>query len=285
MVKYLFQIALLFTTAPFFAQENIAFAYQIKENTIYKTNMTLVVDGLMHIDANEEMLSQMKALGMESPLKMTQESDMAVVNITQTMNEQGQIPAMMYYEKMDTRVQMGPNPINTGNMFDGLKIYGNYAVEGTFTLDSIGGGNLTDEIQSTLGTTLKQLQNEITFPKEPMAIGDSFENEVPMNIPTGPSNPMKVSVISVYTLKSIRSGLAFFDVDQSISMSGNAESMSILASGEGKGVLAYDTENNFTKSYTTELPMKIQMNMGHNMKMDMEMATKTSLTVTISNKE
>ncbi len=285
MYKQIIQLAVFFFFVQISAQKKITFKYQVQENTVYKTEMTTNIDGVIHMDADEATLEQMRKSGMELPIKMTQNANSTIINTTYASNSKGSIPTALYYEKMESETVMNGNPINQDNMFKGLTVYGKYAPDNSFKIDTITGDNLTDQIQKVLSTTIQQLQNQITFPKEAMAIGDYFKDEVPMSIPMATATPVDILLTSVYTLVAIKGELAFFDVDQTIDLNSSMKGMDLKASGQGKGSLEYDIKNNFPKRYSTDLHIKMNMTMPNDMNMDMDMVTKTSLSITTKRRE
>ncbi len=282
MVRYVIHTILIFYSLQVFAQRKVTFNNQIKENSIYKTTTLTNIKGNFQINADKAILDQMRTMGVESVMKMNQKTNTVLISTTYSRNKSGKIPAILYYPKMVSNLQMSATSVDTGNLLDGIKIYGTYATENQFKLDSIKGKKLTKQIHTLLTASLKQTQNHITFPKKPLGIGDSFKNNIPMSVPASPSAPMDINVIVVYTLKSILGKSAFFSVNQSISMNTNQEGLAIKASGKGQGVLEYDLVKESPKKYTSEMPIKMQISTPDDTKMNVEMNTKTSHYITIS---
>jgi len=96
----------------------------------------------------------------------------------------------------------------------------------------------------------------VKFPDHPLNVGDSFTQQVPLNIPmlSGVSN----NVATTYTLVSIKGNIANFDVKQDMNMHMNIKGkVDIGFTGAGGGKMVYDISNGFPVSYTTNANMQI----------------------------
>ncbi len=81
------------------AQDGFKFQVKVVPNTTYTTEMETFTDGTIDILAEEAVLEQMKASGVETPMKMQQEMRMTMVSQTENEDVEGTIPAKMHYEK------------------------------------------------------------------------------------------------------------------------------------------------------------------------------------------
>lgn len=106
-----------------------------------------------------------------------------------------------------------------------------------------------------------------------MKIGDTFKQEVPMDMPVSGQN-LKMLINVTYTLKEVKGSQAFFDYTQSISMNLKLEKGNTTATGSGNGKMTYDMPANYITDTTGDMIMNMAMQMGEmGMKMDMKMKT------------
>ena len=265
-----------------FSQNEVKFTYSFQPNTTYITETTSLVKSTIAIEADEAMMEQLKSNGMELPMIMEQKSTFVLSNRTENLNEAGDLPLTMTYDKMEMEMSMNGNSMpQQPNPFEGSEIKATFLADGTMRFDSITGTNVNEQIKSMLKGMLGQVQRQIDFPDKPMVIGDSFENEIPMSMPIANMQPIDMLIKVHYTLKSIENSIAYFDVDQSLTLGSEQEAFDIKASGSGTGKLTYDIDNNFMLSYESNLPMKMEMDMQGTMLMKMDMDSSTKLRMRI----
>ena len=282
MKKLIFSIAIGLMCLSTFGQEGFKFELKIEPNTTYITQMETTTDGIMDFEVEDEaILEQMKASGVETPMKMQQESSITLVSKTGDKNEDGSISAHMRYEKMSSQTTVNGEAMKMPNPTAGMQIIGKYNNEKIFEIDSIIGENVTEQMRLILTQTMETVQKQIIFPEKPLKIGDTFDNEIPMSIPMQGMKPMNIIINSTYLLAEVSEEKAYFDVDQTITLDTEQAQMKMSASGSGKGICEYSTADNYLVSYTSELPIKMTMEMNAMIRIKMQMDTKTALTVTI----
>jgi len=281
MKTILFAFVASFTCLTAIAQEGFKFELKIEPNKTYTTQMESQTNGTIDFKADETLLEQMKANGVETPMKMEQESTMILVSKTGEKNENGDISANMSYETIASKTVVNGEPIDKPNPLDDMQIIGHYDAQNIFKIDSVIGSNVTDQLRSTITQTMENVQKQIDFPKEELKIGDTFDNEIPMSIPMQGLNSMDIIINSTYLLTDVSKGIAYFDVDQAITLDSEQEQMKLSASGSGKGVCEFSIDDNYLIKYTSELPITMNMEMNAMLSLKMEMDTKTSMSVKI----
>ncbi|MFI5222315.1 MAG: hypothetical protein ACHQK8_08320, partial [Bacteroidia bacterium] len=89
----------------------------------------------------------------------------------------------------------------------------------------------------------------IDYPVNKLKPGESFYNTVPMKIPVENSDPVRFIVITGYRLTHVENGLAFFEVKQVYKINLKKGKINPEVSGEGKGDLVFDLQNNYFKKF------------------------------------
>ncbi len=263
------------------AQESYRFELKIEPNKTYRTQMETSSDGVIDFIVSDEIKEQMEANGMESPMKMQQETNMTMVSKTEGRNSAGNIPASMTYENIISKMSLNGNPMPQEQPLDGMQILGYYDNENKYNVDSIIGDAVTDQIKTVLIKTLESIQKQVSFPEENIEIGSSFENEIPMTIPMQGMNPMNIVIKSKFTLTEVKDNIAYFDTLQDITLDSTQEQMNMTATGTGEGTCEFDMNQSYLTKYKSELPMVLSMKANDLMSIKMNMDTKTSTLVTI----
>ncbi len=281
MKKYLLLTAALVLSISLSAQDSFIFKYEFTPNSKYTTQMETNMTGLMDMKADEATMQKMAKNGMELPIKMKQKTSASLTSLTGDKDAAGDIPVTLSYDKMNMEMSMNDEAVPVPNVFEDTKIFGKYSSTSKLRIDSISGNNVLPNIKEIMAKAIEQVQLQILFPKHPLKIGDTFENEIPMNVPIANMVPIEMNVKTNYILKNIENGIAYFDIEQSLTLASNQENMTIQAEGSGTGKLEHDIKKNYMSRYETTLPMKMNMKMGETMQMDMQMDTHTILTISV----
>lgn len=278
----LLTILFLFTLTISFSQEKFVFKNEFKENKTYITTSVNDMEGTIEIMGSEENMEYLRNAGMGGEMKMVQQTEAVMSMTTGSKNNDGDIPLEMVYEKMNSNGTMNGNALPvTPNPFSDLKIVGKYNSEGKMVVDSIYGGAANEQLKNALMGTFEQLQSKIMFPEHELAVGDTFENEVPISIPMGNMKPMEILVKSKHTLARINGELAIFDVFSNIKLKNDDNSIQMSAEGEGPGKITFNIKDNYLVKYEAEVPMKLTINLDMGMQMKMLMNTNSTVTTII----
>ena len=272
---------LVLMSVSIWSQEGFQFEIKVKPNTTYTTQVESSTDGIIDIIADDTILEQMKASGMETPMTMQQQSNITMVSQTSTKNSDGNIAAIMTYEKVKSDIVVNGKAMNQPSPLDSMQIMGKFNSENKFEVDSIVGSSLNDQLRSTIAQTMETVQKQIDFPEEKIYVGDTFTNEIPMSIPMQGMNPMEIVVNTVYTLKKVENNIAYFDLTQALTLDTEQEAMKMSATGSGTGSCEYSIKDKWLVKYESDLPMNLSLEMNAMMSMKMKMDTQTILTVSV----
>lgn len=281
MKKILNLFLLLLMSISTLAQESIVFEAKFKPNKIYKSHIKSSSSGEIEFIADKEIIDQMKSRGLELPIFTEEITDLSTEITTYDLEENGEFLAKLEYGKMISTKTINGKTSSEELPFSNMKILGKYDVENKFKIDSILGENVTQQMRAVLKVTLENVQAAIKFPEEPMMVGDVFNSEIPMAIPLEGMRPISVKIDMEYLLTEIKDGLAFFDINQSLSLDMSQDQLNMMASGEGVGTSSFDIKENYIVQYTSELPMDMTIEINDNMTMKMKMITKSDQKVTI----
>ena len=218
----------------FLAIQSVAYA-QKGYNFDYKMhpNKTCVLQ--MDIKSTNETSIDGKMTKSESVSKVSRSTT------TKAANAAGLFPTVMTFDEayiLNDGKEMTSPISNT--VIEGLM-----AEDNKFQIDTIINPKMDKAVRDALKIVFKDLKPEIEFPKKPLKIGDTFSQDVPMNIPLN-GQTIKIIITKNYTLKSVIKNLAEFSVKEDFKL--DAPSENITAIGDGTGVVVFDiTENQVIK--------------------------------------
>lgn len=258
MKKFL-SLIFLFSSFTAIAQEELVFKSVYKPNKVYTTSLLSLTKTSLDFSGSEEMLEKMKSNGMQNPFLFTGSNEFVSTTTTGSLTKEGTIPARIQYDKMKIVQNMGGEEKIEENSMTGMIIEGKYNSQNKLSIDTMISEKVSEEIKTSLKSTLENVQENIKFPQEPMHIGDTFLQKVPMQIPLAGLNPMNMEVTSVYKLIDIKNGKAQFYIVQDVSFDMNNNKADISATGKGSGTLEFDIDNFFINKFETELNMDMKI--------------------------
>lgn len=199
-------------------------------------------------------------------------------NILTDKAEKGMIPVKMNMS-MSMGMKMEGMPDNiTDNKID---IYGKVK-QGEFVpvFDSIVAQDMPSTAKQAAMDMVKEMLTKVSYPKKTLKIGETFVQDVPMDIPLG-GGAMKMNNVVTYKLIRVEGKKAYFDVIHDISMDGDLEEgMNMKGSGKGKGEMVYDIDTKYPVVYNADMDMVMQMEQG-GMSISVKMNTKIAQATTV----
>ena len=256
------------------AQQEIFFQVKFKPNKTYITDMVNAMDMEMNFDVDSTKKKQMEANGMKLPMRMNMLQEMTMSTKTGAVTSDKRIPMTMTYDKMGITTTMNGTETKQPNNFVGMKIKAYATEEGKVSIDTIE-GNADAAMKGALQKMVSQIVQNVAFPSKAMKIGDSFKQELPMEMPMGGQN-INMLINVVYTLKEIKGSQAFFDYTQTLSMDFKLANGTSTATGSGTGRMTYNMPANYVTDTTGDMIMNMNMQMGE-MAMKMKLKAKSSL--------
>jgi hypothetical protein len=281
MIKNLTFILLILISVTSYAQENVIFKTKFKPNKKYKTQLKSTSHSEIEFIADQEIMDRIKSKGIELPMIMESETNMATDIITKNLDKNGEFPGTIEYGKMISKTIISGKTTTEEKPYSGMKILGKYDIHNKFKVDTIIGDKISQQMRNVLKTTLESVQQAIKFPEKPITVGESFSSEIPMTIPMEGMNPIAVKINMEYLLIEIKNGKAFFDIKQTLGLDMSQEQLNIIASGTGTGTSEFDIKENSLTKYKSELPMNMTIKVNEKMTMKLKMIITSEQNVVI----
>lgn len=279
-------LLLVFTSILFNAcgQANeVIFDTKFQPNLEYRTEMTTTSKSTVNFTGPEEQINNIKASGIELPIITEGSTSMTSTIKTYELKEDSTFSAKMTYDKVKSiQVQNGEKTEKVSPIA-GMEIEGFYNSLNKFKIDTIISDKVDDATRQTLTYTLENIQNQINFPDYPLKVGDSFEQEIPMNIPVAGISNVGIVIKTTYELASITGDIATFDFKQDIQLNMDIEQSNVSATGGGTGVSHYDIAKRFITKYESDLTIEMEMQV-QDLKVNSEVNSISSQNVSIKEK-
>lgn len=256
-MKRILLLVLLMSSVTVWAQKKeVTFQVRFTPNTAYANTVMTSSKTVLNFEGPAEQLAEIKK-EMALPVIIENRNDIVTTISTGALQEDRSIPATIVYGKAtSTQTNNGKKTV-VENPVSGLVAKGRYSGDSKFVIDTLISDKLTADLENTIRYMLENVQNQITFPAEPMKVGDSFEQKVPMNMPVAGGNPISMLITTTYKLKNIKGNLALFDIAQKVQLDMVAEQTNIAASGSGTGISEFDIKNSFITKYESDLSMNL----------------------------
>ncbi|MBW8683577.1 hypothetical protein [Chitinophaga rhizophila] len=227
------------------AQKKVLLKMIMAPNKTYKTLMTNVMDMEMTVKGDSAMIAQITSSGMQLPIVMHMTQDMVVSTKTGAQGTDKKMPITMTYDKVSLKQSVaGQETIQDTNPFADAVIEGSATADGKISVDTIK-GSIDEALKTSLRQLVNTVQGNVKFPGSEMKVGDSFEQEVPMNLPI-PQADMKMKINTKYILKEIKDNKAIFDLKHDIVMDLSMDQNDNKGNGvgTGMGIMVFDMSKN-----------------------------------------
>ncbi|MGY5351083.1 DUF6263 family protein [Wenyingzhuangia sp. IMCC45533] len=264
-----------------FSQKSLKLEIIMKPKTIYKTHLSTKAKSSITFIADSLLLEGFKSRGIQNPMIMDIEKVTPTIIKTSKRNKEKEIPAILEFGHITSSIIMNGKKDTKKSPLDSLRMIGKYINQKDFKIDSIVGGDLNETMKKTISSLMENLQQKISFPKKPIKIGESFEQNIPMTIPIQGMKPVQLKINTIYTLKNFNKKIALFDIKQKIEMDLSQKQVDVKAEGSGSGIVEYDRKHKFLTRYESKLPMKLNIKANDLIKMEIKSNTITKQTVLI----
>lgn len=199
---------------------------------------------------------------------------------TKTANLQKEVPFVMNIQSLPSKMIINGKENDTAIPATNQTFYGAYTSEMKTKIDSIPGKVMDENLKESVIKMVEGIQANIKFPEKPLKIGDTFLQDVPMEIPLGGMSA-KIVCKTTYKLISIANNKANFDLKYVMQMDASGQNMSLDMSGSGDGKFIYDMissypvnmVNNMSMTYAMVMPQSDKVKMNGKAKMVMSNQT------------
>ncbi len=274
-------ICLLITAFSASAQKSVLFKIKYKPKHNYAYDILSDVNMLMTFKGDSLTLDSMKAKGAPGAMNMVMQNKMQMNVLTDGAKKDGTFPVTMSLEKVSSKASMnGKEMTLPGNTGAAQTFSGVGKADGKLRIDSVHIAGVDAATKKSLIDMMNTMQEQVKFPEKPLHIGESFTQDIPMNMPIA-GTVMNVTVKSVYKLISIKADAAFFDIDQSAIFNTEIQGKKMTMQGKGTGKMEYSIKNSFISNMTGDLALNYLMDLGK-IQMAGEAKTVTNLKTVIT---
>ena len=139
------------------------------------------------------------------------------------------------------------------------KIFAHSDAGGKLKIDSIAGASSNkDSVIKVIASIMENFNREIKFPENGMKIGDSFTQDLPMNLPIMGST-VRVAMNLIYKLTGTKDDIAYFDVDQTAAFNLPTQYGPVNIKGAGNGKMEFSIKKSFPIKYDSNSELTYTM--------------------------
>jgi hypothetical protein len=270
----------LFVSLKSNAQKEVVFKIKMLPDHSYASVMNINMNMEMNMTGDSSFMNKAKSAGQKFPVMMLMQSGVNTDLKTSAFNSKKEIPFVMKVQSKASKMTMSgtesiiPVPMTNQNY------YGAFIEEKKARIDSISGNTIDEKGKAAIIKMMDGLQANIKFPEKPMKIGDTFHQDIPMELPIAGMSAKAISK-TTYTLLSIANGKANFGMKYTIVMDMNAQQITMSMDGDGDGAFGYDLAanypvnmlNNMNFNYTMVMPQDKNVKISGKVKMIMDNQT------------
>lgn len=285
MKKIYYLIVLVGLSTALKAQQSALFKYKYLPKHTYKINMKMLMEMEMAMGGDSATVAKLKAQGAKQPMVMKMDMSLGANIITGAVSPTKTFPFEMSYNDITTKMTMnGQETPMPKNPIAGEKMIGECDADGKLRVDKINSTSANEQLKAAMTDMMNKMQAQIKFPEKPLAIGDSFTQEIPMSVPAGVLN-MDIVIKTIYKLTGLKGTQGYFDTDMSMEFNMNTEKNGVAmvgkGTGNGMGKMVYAIDKSYPVAMDTDFDMIFNMAVKE-MKMDMKMKMKSNIQNDIS---
>ncbi|MFB3388818.1 hypothetical protein [Flavobacterium sp. LAR06] len=200
---------------------------------------------------SEKFLENLKQNGIVNPTKIKNSFNLETLSKTGKTDKSGNFPITIEYLKsIDAN---GKTIIPNGTL-----LYGKTSSSTMPEMDSIVSKGMEESFKNIIFQTVKSTFSQLVMPQKKLKIGESFIQESPLTLPIAGIN-IEMQITTTYSLKSMNSKNAFFDITQTYTMKMSDSRFETNGAGIGKGDLIYDIPNHFITGNTLVMDFNLDL--------------------------
>lgn len=256
MNRNLFFVIFLIFSVFFKAQNSVEFKTQFLPNKKYEIENLTNSKSYMNFEGDEKFIEAVKKQGVNLP--MISETSIIAISETETgIEKNNKIPFITKYKTVNKIQSLNGSKTNTPDILEGSIIYGFYEDKKITKIDSIQSEKLSPEIKTMLKNVVENTTQNINYPNKPLKIGDTFEQNVPMEFPLANFGKISFMINTKYLLKEIKNEIARFDTTINFILNSEIPELKLVSNGSGTGHVDYDIKNKFTTNNSSKYVLEM----------------------------
>lgn len=260
------------------AQKEVLFKVKILPNSTYSSIQKMDISMDIKMEGDTANKSSIVALPKSIQMQTTSNSDIKTGNI----NIQNEIPFTMDVQTSAFKVMINGKENALKQPDIKRTFYGFYTPENHIKIDSVAGKKMDEKLKASMLQLMETMQSKIKFPDKPMKAGDTFVQDIPMELPIRGFMAKLISK-TTFLLTNIENNKAYFDLKNVITLDMSGKQAIMDMTGDGNGKLVYDinashsvsllNNMNLIYSMTISNPQSKNKAMNGNIKMIMDRQT------------
>ena len=247
---------MLFTVA--LQAQTVNFKTSFKPNTTYTQSTS--------------MLNKMEVSYGAEPMAQEQNSSMTTITTVGALAN----------NEMPVTVELTMDASQPGAaQMNGTKVIGKVSPDAAPVFTSIEAPNLPEQAKQMIMKMITEGATKGFLPAKQVKVGETFVQEMPMEIPIGPGQTMNMKDVITYKLDKVEGRKAYFTQNHVITLDMTVEGENMKGSGTGTGQIVYDMDN----TYPIQNDSTLEMNMGfeaEGMPIDIKTTTTTKISTVIT---
>lgn len=252
------------------------------ENKTYLSTTKISAESEVDFRGPKETLDKIKAGGTQLPLKINQDQLMIIRMRTFSKDVNGLIPFSGRLDSLSIVQYVNgelTSPQVAGALDTSFHMSGYYK-NGETVIENIEGKGIQPEFKTAMKKSISKMMKSVKFPSEPLNIGDTFSQSVPLTIPLQGIMNINMVVTTHYKLINFKDNLGFFDLTQEFELASDSEKTKIKMNGTGSGNMVFDSEIFQIKLMHVTSKIKMNVNFG-DMQIISDSNTKTEASVKV----
>jgi hypothetical protein len=260
----LFAVLVLAITPVAQAQDQVVFKILFKPNTTYSNSTVSRSEVEFNVSGNEGVVKQMNS-ARTFPMILSMVNETEMVTTTGPEGQDKNIPVKLAFKKVQIRKTINENETILPDQMSGVIMEGYYDPNSKIHIDTIISSTLDQATKNLVRNTIASFQAQVNFPDTPMKKGDTFEQQVPIEMPLPGFQPITMLIIMKYTLVDIRQNTAHFDLQQELTLDmvldkdQDQVTAAITASGSGTGACEFDIIYSTLTKYESIMAMNMEV--------------------------
>jgi len=242
-------------------QQGVVFKIKYLPNHNYQTNVSVDMKANVTATGDPQILDKLKEQGITQPVNANLSIALGGVMKTGALAADKSVPVNMDYKINNISVSANGNqvPIPPKATEKDIKLSGHISQDWKIKIDSADGKAVADSAQKKMEQMMAMVQKNVEFPDKPLKPGDTFTQNVPMNIPVKEGNNIKIDAGVTYKLVKIADSKAYFDLTPTFNMNLVIGKVSVVMTGSGTGSMVYSIKDSFPTSKEGNINVKLKV--------------------------